>query len=77
MLIDSAVWVTASLIAVLSMGRIYLPAVLGYTACMATVAWQPEYMYYGIAMGNVVMAINAGIVYILKIIPKSLIPPVS
>lgn len=73
MLIDSAVWVTASLIAVLAMGRIYVPTVLGYTVCMVIIAWKPDYTYYGIAIGNVVMALNAGITYILKIMPKPLV----
>ncbi len=40
---------------------------------MVIIAWKPEYTYYGIAVGNTVMALNAGIVYILKITPQSLV----
>lgn len=73
MLVDSAVWVTAAVVALLSMGRIYLPSVLGYIVCMLVITWSPSHTYYGIAFGNAVMAVNLGIVYIFRITPRSLL----
>jgi serine/threonine-protein kinase len=73
MLIDSALWVTAALTGVLVWGVIYAPSLVGYTICMLIIALKPDMTFYGITFGNVVMALNAGLIYILTIRPKALI----
>jgi serine/threonine-protein kinase len=68
----SAVWLTSALVATLAMGWVYIPTMMAAIGVMITISVSPSNFYYAVSAAAVVMALNFGVAYALKIRPRSL-----